>query len=237
MKNIWSKSQIRFLIFSAGRTGSNLLISMLNAHPEVYCSQNRMIFNNPLASYFPMMRLAIAVGILQETAYGHSIGLHQFAGTQQRVPTLLEKLHKRNWRFIHLRRGNVVRQAVSAMTARDREIFHHVGQNAPEKPRVSIQPERLLKKIQKKEKLTQAELTYLKPFPLLSLVYEDDLLPPDVHQATTNKVFAYLGLSPTIVDTPYVKIGKNNLEKQILNYEEVSQSLVNTPYYQYLELP
>jgi hypothetical protein len=62
--------------------------------------------------------------------------------------------------------------------------------------------------------------------PHLELVYEDNLLRPEVHLATVNLVRAFLGMrDASSVSSSYSKITDRSLKDEVVNHDEILEAL------------
>ena len=68
----------------------------------------------------------------------------------------------------------------------------------------------------------------------LTLTYEDNLLKPETHQDTMDRIFDYLGLQSYSVNSDLVRITSNEFRDFISNYDEFESRIVNSPYSMYL---
>jgi len=68
----------------------------------------------------------------------------------------------------------------------------------------------------------------------LELTYEDDLLKPETHQDTMDRIFDNLGLESCSVKSDLIRITSNDFRDFISNYDEFESRIVNSPYSMYL---
>ena len=242
LRIIPSLPETRFVIFGQGRTGSQLLMDLLNSHPSVYCDSeifHPYYYGKVLLPYWHIISCSRQARKLRKQAYGFKVKFYQLENDQKINPNkMIHLLHKNGWKIIYLRRDNILRHSLSNLKA-DRDQVYHL-QNATidsgpkNKHKLQIDCAQLLKYMKGHEKFLQREKEMLKDIPHLELVYEDDLLDAVDHQQTMNRVFQFLGIDSQYVQTDYVRTSSYHLEDLIENYSEVESYLKNTDYYQYL---
>jgi ABC-type cobalamin/Fe3+-siderophores transport system ATPase subunit len=93
----------------------------------------------------------------------------------------------------------------------------------------------LIGRMQYIEALTRFQDQSLSGIPHLEICYERDLLPQKEHQNTANRIFEFLGLAPTPVQTQLRKLTSNDLSQIISNIEEVEEALKNTRFAGFLD--
>lgn len=223
----------KFVIFAQGRTGSELLRSLINSSPEIHCEDE--IFYHKV--FFPQAYLRGRLALSQKRVYGFKVKIYQLTQEQQihDPGQFMHDLHKQGWKIIYLKRRNVLRQTFSAFLAMRRQIFHHKlvdGSQKPKKMRVDC--DKLVKKIQERQGYLAQEKQILEHLPHITIVYEDDLLKAENHQNTSDKVFDYLGVPPVPVETQYVRITSDQLSDFVENYDEVVQAVSEAGYAEFL---
>lgn len=220
---------VRFVIVSAGRAGSHLLVSLLNSHPDLYCHNDRFLLDRGRLSPYGLL------DGLGRSRGGHCFGTqlpaHRIVGDPV---ALFERLHHEGWRFIHLKRDNLLRQSISALIAKQRGRYHlRRGEPLPSQS-VTLDPEALVRKMRRKAALLAHEEKVLDPFPRLELCYERDLVDPECHQPTANLVFQWLGLPEASVGTTLVKTGPADLSLAIANYGAIVHAVRLSPFERFL---
>ena len=206
----------RFCIYAQGRTGSSLLRSLLNAHPDVSCDGE--ILADPVAD--PVGRIRSAADRADAKAYGYKVKIYQLIDAQQVEPQVfLSALDREGYGVIHVQRRNALRHAISNAYAEGAGQFHFVGGEV--RPAVTIDVDRVLEAARRRREHAAAEETSLEGLDVHRIVYEDHLLPPERHQTTADAVFGWLGLSSAPVTTPIRRSVAGRLEDRIANYTEL----------------
>lgn len=221
----------RFIILFYGRSGSGLLRTLLNCHPDVYCDVEIYLHRKSL---FPQRYLQNRSKIYGRRYYGHKAKLHQLENQCSDTDKIRE-IYFTGVKIIYLRRKNVLRQAVSALIGLQRDKWYDVGENKLQGQKFKISPEKLIKSMGHIETYSQKEMQLLEGLDCLKISYEDDLLYEETHQLTMDKVFDYLGLYSVPVKTPYIKTSPENLEDIIENYHEIVELVGNSEYAHFLK--
>jgi hypothetical protein len=219
------------------RSGSTLLNDLLNSHPQIYCEGE--VFNTDTKLFLPSRYLEARSIQAQKPVYGCKMTTWQLR-TKQKLKNsqrFMSDLYRGGWKIMYLKRQNILRQALSIMVLEHRQAlghpkaFQHDPSQGPLKlNKLHVDPKDLIRRLEGRERELQEAQQLLSATPHLSLVYEEDLLTPENHQRTANRVFEYLDLSPTTVKTRLAKIGKDKLADMIGNYDEVTAALMGTKY-------
>ncbi|HEY9693246.1 MAG TPA: hypothetical protein V6D15_13625 [Oculatellaceae cyanobacterium] len=228
----------KFVIFSHYRTGSHLLISLLNCHPDIYCDTE--IFNPLFVQQviFPFWYIQGLSTQSKTNIYGCNIKIVQLLEFQKNnnkfIKNLILKLVKHHWKIIYLKRQNIVKQTISNMSAILNKEWQKLSNQEFNFSKIYINPQEIASHIEYHENFLLQEQYFLDEVECLNIVYEQDLLNPKNHQTTADKVFAYLGINSVEVATIYLKATSNNLSDVIGNYEEVFTYLKKTKYAHFL---
>lgn len=218
----------RFVIFAQGRSGSTLLADLLNSHPQVYCADEILTWKraDPLR-----YARACSVGHRGDT-YGFKLKIYHLNEGQGIVDAgaWLRRLHAGGWAVIALQRRNVLRQALSSLVAQQRRQYHVEGASNGSAQPVVVDAADLLRRTEARVAMCAREQQALAGIPHLALHYEDDLLHPDNHQRTADRVFDYLGLPPVTVSTGLRKIADGGLDTVVANAAEITTAVAASPY-------
>lgn len=222
----------RFVIFGQGRTGSSLLRSLLNSHPEVRCEGE--ILADPVPD--PIAHVEDLADRSPQPVFGFKVKIYQLSDAQQTDPAaFLEELRDRSYRIIYLRRSNLLRHAISNEFAEARSSYH--DRTDGPRPSLTVDPEKLIGVMQRRQAHLDNEAAILAGFDYCAVEYESDLLDPVQHQPTANRVFAYLGLGPTPVETDLARSVSGSLSDRIANYDELAAALADTEFNEFLTDP
>ncbi|MFZ4664581.1 MAG: sulfotransferase, partial [Caldilineaceae bacterium] len=123
-----------FVIFGMGRTGSSLLASLLNSHPQICCEgelfhTRRRPFLNHFWRRYPLPYLAYrqryTKWVQRKDAYGFK--LHTKLNGEQIIHTdhFLTTVAQQGWKVIHLQRARLFDQIISGFLAN--QTGHYFG--------------------------------------------------------------------------------------------------------------
>lgn len=224
-----------FLLVSQERTGSTLLSNLVAFHPSILMDQH--IFYTPEtwpSARRPGRRLPTRSpvrGFKFKTTHtprqSSPAAARRFFGQQ----------HAAGVRIVRLQRTNLFRQALSAQMVGKRKVLHAWRDEtaSPRRPAVHVDVTDLIGRMEYFERLTRFQDESLAEIPHLALTYEEDLLRQDRHQATADRIFRYLGLPSTPVETRLKKLTSNDLSRIVSNLEEVETALRETGFGRFLE--
>jgi len=224
-----------FVIFGIGRSGSTLLVSLLNDHSAIHCDgeifSHKHAFNwrRPLRSLrlrFPIPYLALRKFMLQRTespsVYGFKLLVQQTLYPERLVP----QLHQLGWDILYLERLSIFSITISALVARHTRRFHsRQGQIEPDIAPFVVAPEQFMDVLRERVQVSQRSLEIVAALPHLHLVYERDLASPDFWPATIARICTYIGTEPPTrpVATQLQKPWSRPYSELIVNYSELVQ--------------
>ena len=223
---------IKFVIFCQGRTGSSLLRSLLNNHPDVRCEGE--ILAEPVAD--PIQFLAATAAGSAKAVFGFKVKIYQLTDAQNTDPRVfLDQLRDRSYKIIYLRRNNLLRHAISNTFAEARRSYH--DRSTGPRPSLAVDPEQLIGVMQRRQAHLDNEAVVLGGFDYLTIEYEKDLLDPAQHQPTADRVFGFLGVEPVSVGTDLSRSVSGSLSDRIANYDELVAALAGTEFDRFLDDP
>ncbi|THF48345.1 hypothetical protein [Allorhizobium terrae] len=236
-------SPVRFVIFAAPRTGSNLLCSLLNAHPHILCHHGMF---NPGGIHHARDRgdLAAALGTpLERDADPLSFldKIWQTAGREAAVGFKINRgedlfasdvlLRDPSVRKIMLKRRNRVRAYVSEKLAQITGVWESYDSS------VVAEPPKLEVDAQALQKHAQNNAVYYAQMEAVLTATGQGWF--ETHYellgdwAEVTRILAYLGIEATAPLTPTCrKRGVDDLGRVIANLPELSEALRDTPLFQ-----
>lgn len=222
----------RFVIYSLGRSGSTLLVSLLNSHDHIHCDGE--ILNNFVL--FPMKHVETCASMSKAEVYGFKLLTYQLEDVQRFLHPrrFILELGENGYKIIYLTRANLLRQALSNIYARQVQFHSRVSDGRPKEKFMRVEVADVLNWIKGIESRCKFEREILEGVPHLSLVYEDDLQDNESHQRTIERVCDFIGTSPAIVSTSLQKVTPRALSDWVINFEELSEAIGNTPYAKFL---
>ena len=228
--------QRHFLILGQYRSGTTLLVSLLNSHPDIHCGHEILLPQNAKVLLSPKYFIKGQAARYNKKVYGFKVMWPQLKRQRLINPEkLLHDLYEEGWKFIYLKRLNIFHQTISHLVASARGQWHYHADDLSERPLVTIDCDRLLKRMSWNEVLYREETAVTQNLPHLPLVYEQNLLHAENHQQTAKHIFQFLGLQSVPVKTDFVKVSPRHLSDIIQNYEEVIDFVRETKYAHYLD--
>jgi len=223
----------KFVIFAQGRSGSQLLCDLMNTHPSIHCDTEIL---RKIRVLFPLQYVQGRAARIQENTYGFKVKIYQLTDDQKIDPhSFLTQLHNQEWKIIYLKRLNALRQSLSMLIAINRRnAWHLTSRQTVDLKKNYINPEKLIKEIERRLNYLNLEKDLLTDLPHLPLVYESDLLNPENHQTTLNRIFDYLGIDSVSVKTHFKRTTALPLSDYIQNYDEIVHRIHQTPYAEFL---
>jgi hypothetical protein len=232
-------SRNNFVIFTQGRTGSNLLRSLLNSHPNIFCIRDPFVRWH-IKVLFPKLHLQGKWAKYSKRATVCGLLLHDMHLNFQKIAhkEILSYFYNQGWKIIHLRRENFFNQITSARFAFNHRQWHYrsaVDCESICSKNIYIAPTEMIQLLEEREARYLREEEVMAQFPHLKIVFEKDLSTAEQHQKTVDKICGYLGISSVPVQTELIKTPRKTKEL-LQNYEEIAAFLKNTRYAHFLEM-
>lgn len=225
----------KFVIFAQGRTGSTLLIDLLDSHPQIHCdgeildTRRRFLLRFFLEAKSGRWR--------RKKTYGFSVRIKHIVDNQKirDAGSFLADLYRGGWNIIYLKRRNILRQTVSVFVVKYRNKWERFLSDPPERVAIRIDCKEFLRRMKIRERSLKDEEKALAGLPHLALVYEDHLLKSEHHQLTLDGIFEWLGVPSAPVGTNLVKITPEKLSDFIENYDEFIKAVNDAGYARFLD--
>ena len=220
----------RMLILTTGRSGSELLVSLLNEHPDVVCRGELMLgpgqFVHPRPGLFVR---GVAVTSMREAkrsgkharVFGWKLPSNHMRWNPGRFPDPVLFIRENigpDGLLVALRRRNFVAQSLSWQHAQKTK-YHFT--EVEHFNRISVDPEGLLSQTfdYEFEDRWLAETT--KDLAKVEVTYEDDLLEPESQQSTLDRITGALGLESRPARSHLKRITPAKPSDRIANVREV----------------
>ena len=243
----------RFVIAGTQRTGTSLIESTLDSHPDIRCLSEVYIFRkghgkSTEGSYRQFInqrrfvrRIAhhIARPLLVRAhldqlyqSYDVKATGFKFMLSQARhFPETTHYLQENQVKILHVVRENVLKTLASRIAAKTRKLYHSEGTVEVEK--IYIPPRRLLKRLEKIQDETRQWRQIALGNPYVEVSYESFLA--DREQALKNSLeFIGVEYGASMFST-LRKINPDKLSDVIKNFDEVTRLLVGTKYEIFLD--
>ncbi|MEM1324448.1 MAG: hypothetical protein AAGI23_00760 [Bacteroidota bacterium] len=226
----------KFVIFTSGRSGSTLLVDLLNSHPQLQCDdellKRRVAFPKSLIRTFEQQS--------QQPIYGFKLLSYQLMNVQTGIHdkrAFLDHLtQQEQYQLIHLARQNKAKQALSIIYAFYRGQWHNQsGSRQKQTAKFELSPDIYLFFLEELVILEQFEQQMLQDRDYLSLTYETDLGRPEYYETTMQCVADFLNIDNFQVETSLRKVTPSKLSDMITNQEELVNVVRNSRFEQYAE--
>lgn len=242
--------QTRFVIFGIQRTGTTLLMGLLDQHPDVVCVgelfQYRTedvqhgirrfrayVHDSPQRRFLDLIRFGGIIHEYLDTIYpmfntgaaGFKLMLDQI----RRYQPVLTYFVQNEFRIIRVVRHNILRTHISRLRARQSGIYHSAQPIAGSKVQVPLSS--LLHDLSQlaADNARLAALACELGLSYHTTTYEQ--LYGEQWSSEQRRILSFLGVDPEIDLRPKsVKLTPDELESVIANYGEVVRLLTNTPY-------
>jgi len=225
--------ETRFVLFARGRSGTTLLLSMLNAHPAVE-ADGEILRRRVLR---PLRMVKQCKAQTQAPVYGFKLLSYQLRSLQTHLSdrrAFLEALGERGYRVLYLRRRNLLRHALSGLYAEHRRRWHQTDTDATDRPAIRVRRDDLFRWLDGSAQLRRFEQEVLDGLPHLSLTYEEHLEDPARHADTLRRVTGRLDLAPIAPDTSLRKTTPRRLSDLATNPDDVRRWVAASPYARFL---
>lgn len=234
MQRAQGRPDIRFCVFAQGRTGSSLLQSLLNTHPDVHCDGEIL---GPKPVLFPMAYVQRYARLTAERAFGFKVKSYQLTRHQGIADprAFMEGLVDHGYAVLHLSRRNLLRHAISNLYALQSGAYHYRQDEGATRPLVEVDPAEVVRVMRRREGHAAMEAEILANIDAHPITYEDDLLDPSRHQPTVDGVLGILGLDPVPVSTRYTRSVSGRVKDSVANYDALAQALEEAGFGEYLD--
>lgn len=221
-----------FVVFGRGRSGSTLLVQMLEAHPELSCL-GEILRYPPLS---PVRYVENRLRALPTPRRGFKLLSYQVRGLRTAADRAAIRvwLVDRDARVIRLRRENLFDHAVSNIYAARRGAYHSTDRRAGRHLRLRIEVAELRGWMEGSAALLSFEDDFLGDLPRLELGYERDLATGAARSAAFRAVADYLGVPHLDVQPSLQRVTPRDYRDLILNYREIEAGLGGTDLARYL---
>ena len=231
--------KVKFIVFAQGRTGSTILVDLINQSADVHCDQEIFGGSMPIRVLFPKFYKRSLRSFNLKPIYGYRIKIYEltmFQGhTESSAIEAMRKEFSQGYKIIYLHRENKFRQAMSSLVAEARGQFHDKTKGDIKRQKVCIDHTAIPHRIELLNDFTTWEQRALEGFEHLSISYEKDLLIQENHQSTLDKITNYLGSKKATAQSAYKRSSSDDMSEYIENYDEVIEILKSSNNMHFLE--
>lgn len=229
----------RFVILGQSRSGSTLVVRLLDAHPDVVCEGE--IFNADWG-YYPRPLLAIGRRLPEPFLWNRRIrsraeayGAKVLVYHVEKAPVFFARLHQRGWKMIAVTRRDVLRAALSFGIGRATASWHRRTDDPIPDCHVSVEPELIIEQLSRRQRWKDLEQEVLARVPHHALEYERDLADVGTRTEAMRGVLDYLGLSQLELTTDLSPTDHRPLSDVVTNLDEILDRVAASPWAKVLE--
>jgi LPS sulfotransferase NodH len=245
----------RAIILTSQRSGSTLLVSSLQSHPELLCRGELLIagMGMPTPRMLENSRHAFKVVRFFWTGAWHSTRtMRRFYAVSGPRTHVFKAMYNhlaapwtRDWlvrqndiRVIHLQRRNLLKQYVSYLLMGRRRDKRGWLPNTTEPVapvRIRVSPDKAIRYFRRMQDTYPRFADLFREHDVLPLVYEDMVDAEQIATGTAEQLCDFLQVSRRPLKTPYVKINPDGLRDIVTNYDELSAALRRTQFADFLD--
>ena len=223
----------RFIVLTRSRTGSNLLVSFLNSHPNI--SAEGELFNRLNGrNYEKILATVFASQPYQTKAKGFKI-FYYHPNDDDASKLWHDLVNMDNLYVIHLKRRNILRTLVSRKIAELRRQWQVVDSSdieSKQKRRVRLTVEELLNGFQSTRNWESAGDEMFSEHPLMPVYYENLVEEPE---AIFEEISGFLGVRYVQPQTPLKKQNPEKTSELVVNFEELKDAFTGTEWQPFFE--
>jgi LPS sulfotransferase NodH len=223
---------VRFVVLTRSRTGSNLLLSFLNSHPNVFCEGE--IFSK-LKGTDPIKRLNNTFGKQPRHVRAKGFKIFYYHPLDADAVEFWAELERRTeFRIIHLTRDNILRTLLSRKIAGIQGAWTgtRFDQGETADKQVSFHADELEEGFRQTQAWQDSAAARFAGHPMLQLTYEGLTENPlDSYRALST----FLGLPASELRTSLNKQNPESFRRLIRNYDELKQRFTGSPWDKYFD--
>ena len=208
-----------FVILSQVRSGSHLLRSLIECHPEIAVFRELL----RIKTRYPKRLIQNALSARREPFVGFMVKAGHICSNQGLdLDEWLDWMHAGGFQMVYLRRRSLRLQTLSLYLAVSRTFWMQRVPPAGKMESLTVNLDEFRICADFLLSRRPVEERWLEALPGIRLTYEDDLLDPNSHQQTGNAVFQMLGLEPAPVKTDLLRITTDDPRDFVENWDEVA---------------
>lgn len=235
LSTIGHKNCRPFIVLSRSRTGSNLLISLLNSHPNVY-AEGEILSELNGKNYKDILAKAFGKQPFHVKAKGFKIFYYhpiddKHSGIWDTLSSI-DDLH-----IIHLKRRNILHTLISRKVASIRDIWvvkstnWHSGADRNEIT-VNFSIDELSEGFEQTRRWEQEGDDIFKKQPLISIYYEDLV---NHREQTFRKITEFLGVRYILPKTNLKKQNTKSMRDTVTNFEALKSAFSETEWHSFFD--
>jgi LPS sulfotransferase NodH len=236
-----TQSKTKFIIFGQGRSGINLLRTLLKSHPMVQCD-NELFNPVRLAQKSKMDRFFINIFPInyiynmQKRTDAEIYGFKFFAFHHKNAGSIVKNLYRQGWKVIHIERKNILKQAFSGIIGTQTQKYIRRDYASSPDQIYHIECDQVINVLRFRKKHLAAEYEILSAIGnYCSVIYEDDLSDQKNWDETMSRIFQFLGIEPVIVKSSILITDSRPDSERIDSFDEIIRCLNETGYSKVVE--
>jgi LPS sulfotransferase NodH len=225
----------RFLIMTSGRSGSELLVSLLDSHPQIACDGEILARKRLSPTRFVAGRAAraqrqgmSAYGLKVQPQHLHEV--QQLSGADQ----WLRALSADGWHVIRIRRRNRLHQAVSMLRAQLTQWHVHAHETFDSAEPLELNPLMVVGTMYFIERMETQVDHYVDGIEHIDLSYEENLRDRIDQEATVKRLCRQLDVTEMAGTSTLVRNSSATLGDLIKNYDEVAVEVRQSRFAEFL---
>lgn len=213
------------LIFAQGRSGTTLLESLLTSTGH-FIGLGEPLHTHTRQVWLPIRYLR---GLGRRSRSNLVVHVKGSQLTRERKrpiqpSTLLSTLHDDGWKIIYVLRHSLADQVLSECLALARGAYHKTD-DFTDSTKLSIDPDEFVHRYERRRRFYEQDQMALKNLQFQSVIYEQDLVDPQKHQATIDLLCRRFGLQARQVQTKLRRLSSDHPSERLSNYDEVLGAL------------
>ncbi len=245
----------KFIILSAGRSGSNFLVSLLQSHSKIKVYNEVFHFHKPLWGYLGMeyknsverleLREKNLTQYIEKEIYNRHPKNIEAVGFKLLYLHMEKNIELEHWRreifqafgnfknlkIIHLRRNNLLKAYLSsAIALRDNRWILEQKNSFDNVSPIKLSYEQCLQYFEEVQSHINKYTQLFSSYPIIDIYYED--LCSNLN-TVTKEIQDFLDIEFQELKTSTKKIIRSPLSSQIINYQDLKNQFSNTMYEAY----
>lgn len=218
-----SRPAHRFVLFGADFSGGRLVIDLLRRVADARYGplpptwQVESLLKR--RHFFPLRHIKQQQLACSDYAFGFKLSASDLMSTHHMSEPhrFMELLHNQGYKVIRLQRRDLMRHGLAILKAQQTQ-------------KRSIHPPDLVATFKQLDEQRIAEAAIVAQVPHLTITYETDLLDPNVHNTTAQRLCHFLGLKQRQRAQYPMKLVHQQISDLIDNYDEVRVALEKSEY-------
>ncbi|MEM8613670.1 MAG: hypothetical protein AAGF93_16725 [Cyanobacteria bacterium P01_H01_bin.105] len=219
-----SQPSHRFVLFGTEFSGGRIMIDLLRqvAADAQYSPLPSTWTVDPLLDqkhFFPLRHIQRHRLACSNYLFGFKLSATDLIATHgmNEPSRFMAILYEQGYKVVHLQRRDLMRHAIAVLKARQLRNPY-------------IDPQALLATLRHLDEQRIAEAAIVSQVPHLKIIYETDLIDPNIHNATAQRLCRFLSLQQRQQTQYSMKLVHQQISDLIANYDEVCATLERSDY-------